>query len=214
MFIPHYIEDFLHTICSYFARSPKRQAMLEDTQHLMNLAQKKLVQPSPTRWLALPECIKVIVAQWNPLFAVLAEAISGTESYVAFDIFNVLNSKLKKAYHQFLHNMFSVTTRFNLLFQNNHVLIHCLLLECTRYLRYVGNTFIKAEVIENTVLYEIDIYKEDTPFPINDLIIDSETRIISIKNFKEVKNLRQVHEKIEAEKKYCQITKKIEDNNY
>ena len=47
--LPSFVDDFLHIIYSYFARSPKRLSHLQEVQEFMKVEQVKLLQPSAIR---------------------------------------------------------------------------------------------------------------------------------------------------------------------
>ncbi|XP_017893309.1 uncharacterized protein LOC108632933 isoform X2 [Ceratina calcarata] len=194
--LPSYVESFLHKIHTYFTKNPRKQV---NGQRIM----KKIVQPSPTRWLALTEYIKSILIQWDLLHTLFEKTVSEAESNLARDILDRLNCKLTKAYLQFLSRMLSVTAKFNVIFQSPKIPLHCLLIECNRYLRYIGNNFIKSNVIETEVLHEIDIVSERNLLPVDNIIVDSETRK-SIQKLKNTQNAEEIKEFFGCIKKFYQ----------
>ena len=96
--LPSFVEDLLHSIYSYFSRSSKRQSNLEEIQDFLNMRRQKVLQPAPTRWLAVSECLKRILDQWVPLFSAFSAAAFEDETDVAGKIFNLMNCPFTQAY--------------------------------------------------------------------------------------------------------------------
>lgn len=176
-YLPSHVEDFLHLVYTYFSRSPKRQSILEDTQIFMNTSRQKMIQPSKTRWLALADCIKRILGQWNVLFTLFAQACVDKESTIADNIFESFNNQFTKAYLQFLDFILSLIVKFNLIFQSTNVLIHYMLPECHKFLRSLGINFIKAECLEMSNLYDIDIFNDSNLLPMEEIFIGEDALI-------------------------------------
>lgn len=183
--LPTHVEEFVHSIYSYFSKNPKRQNILESTQNLIKVARQKVIQPSANRWLALLECIKNILTQWTVLFSIFAEANIEKKSAIAKKIFHNFKCPYTKAYLQFLNYILRLITDFNMLFQSSEILIHCLLPECFRFLRCLGGHFIKPNYMEAPNLHEIDIYDENNIRPLEEIIIGEEALI----TLKETKNI-------------------------
>ncbi|XP_034192381.1 uncharacterized protein LOC117609807 isoform X4 [Osmia lignaria lignaria] len=174
--LPHYIEQFLHAIPSYFSKSSKRQTVLENTQQLMKAARKKVIHPAITRWLALSECIEVVLDQWTVLFTVFAEAVIEDKSNTATRIFDCFNCLYTKAYLQFLNYILQIFTHFNTTFQSSIILVHRLIEECVRFLRLLGSNFLQPQCVETNV-QNANIYEENNLLPLEDIFIGTEAAI-------------------------------------
>ena len=57
----------LTTLCKYFHYSPKRAESLKEIQHVLNLPEMKVIEPSNTRWLAHEQCVKAIKTNYTAL---------------------------------------------------------------------------------------------------------------------------------------------------
>nr|XP_033339069.1 uncharacterized protein LOC117227702 [Megalopta genalis] len=200
--LPPYIETFLNKMYTYFSRSLLRRTMSRKTQQLMNIMQHKIIEPCPTRWLALSECIKVILQQWTGLFSVFAEANTHSDSSeIVVDIYNIFeNRPLIKAYLQFLRSVLGEMAKFNLIFQSNKMLLHDLLPSSNRLLRFMGDSFIKPHIISTAELHTINIYDEGNLLATNEIILDDRT--LTIVN--DIKNSNRL-EQSEIEEFYINI---------
>lgn len=65
--LPKNVESLMHSLYSYFSRSPKRQAILEEIQSIMKKEKHRMINPSKTRWLALRKSVNRILEQWTVL---------------------------------------------------------------------------------------------------------------------------------------------------
>ena len=99
--LPSFVDDFLHSIHTYFSKSPKRQTDLTEVQDFLKERAQKVLQTAPTRWLALSECLKRILNQWPSLFCTFSTANFEDESDIAKKIFNLMNCPFTLAYLQF-----------------------------------------------------------------------------------------------------------------
>ncbi|XP_076663723.1 protein FAM200A-like [Andrena cerasifolii] len=173
-YLPPHVEEFLHSIYTYFSRNPKQQSPLEGMQDFISVANQKLLQPSRTRWLELSECVKRVLNQWPDLYTVFAEAVTEGKSKVASKIFRNFNCLYTKAYVQFLNYVLNIFIGINALFLSSKVLLHCLLPECLRLLRSLGGNFIKSEYIAAPNIHEIDVYNEANLVPTRTIFIGAE----------------------------------------
>ncbi|XP_076673662.1 uncharacterized protein LOC143371906 isoform X2 [Andrena cerasifolii] len=172
--LPSHVEEFLHSIFTYFFRSPKHQSVSEGMQDFINFAKHKVLQPSRARWLGLSESVERVLNQWPDLFAVFAGAVTEGKSKIASKIFRNFNCPYTKAYVQFLNYVLNTFTGINRLFQSSKVLIHCLLPESLRLVRLLGGNFIKSEHITAPNIHEIDVYNEANLLPIRTIYIGAE----------------------------------------
>nr|XP_033339071.1 uncharacterized protein LOC117227703 isoform X2 [Megalopta genalis] len=184
--IPKYIIDFLHKIYYYFAQSLMGQTLLEEPQQVLNVTKRKIIEPCPTRWLHLSQSTTVILEQWDTLFRLFAEStICGLEN--GREIFIPLKSTFTKVYLQFLDYILKKFAKFNLLFQGSNILIHCILPESYRFLRFLGDTFIKPNCMRTDNILFIDIDDEDNLLPLQAIDISEKAKatISEIENKKE-----------------------------
>ncbi|XP_076673658.1 uncharacterized protein LOC143371905 isoform X2 [Andrena cerasifolii] len=172
--LPSHVEDFLHSILTYFVRSPIQQSLSESMQDFINFANQKVLHPSRARWLGLSESAERVLNQWPDLFAVLAQVVTEGKSKVASKILRNFNCPYTKAYVQFINYVLNIFTGINRLFQSSKVLIHCLLPESLRLVRLLGGNFIKSEYITAPNIHEIDVYNEANLLPMRTIYIGAE----------------------------------------
>ena len=190
--LPSHIEQFLESVYTYFSRSPKLQSTSEGMQDFINFANQKLLQSSRTKWLALTECVKRILNQWQDLFAIFEEAVTEGKSKVASKIFQYFNCPYTKAYVQFLNYVLNTFTGISRLFQSSVVLVHFLRSECLRLVRLLGGNFIKSEYIVAPNIHELDVYNEANLVPLRAIYIGAE----SMSTINEITNSNLDDEKI------------------
>ena len=61
----------LTSLWKYFDYSPKRAQSLKEIQHVLELAELKVIKPSETRWLAHERCVKAVKASYTSLVVTL-----------------------------------------------------------------------------------------------------------------------------------------------
>nr|XP_033322899.1 uncharacterized protein LOC117218532 [Megalopta genalis] len=175
--LPNESIEIVHKISTYFSRSSKRQAMLQDMQKICNIVQKRIIQPTPTRWLALANSVNIILKQWSGLIDFFAEAKLSENTQLVSYIFNTMNNKFTKPYLQFLNFVLPIMNQFNVLFQSNDVLIHKLWSESTRLLKYLADLFLTQKSITTVRdLKTLDIKNNDNLLPLEEIHTDLESK--------------------------------------
>lgn len=150
--LPEKLDNFLHNICTYFSRSPKRQSILENFQEYMMNEKLKILKPSATRWLALSKCVDRIIEMWDVLTELFRLADFERESEVAKIIYNELCNPITKAYMLFLKYVLPLFNQFNAFFQSEKLLTPFIYSECLRFLKSLGSNFLKTEYISDQIV--------------------------------------------------------------
>lgn len=110
------IEGLMHSLYTYFSRSPKRQSILVELQEYFQSQKHKIINPSKTRWLALLNAFQRVLEQWNVLQQVFLLALAEKRNSNADFILSELNNPFTKAYLQFLQHVLPIFNNFNILF--------------------------------------------------------------------------------------------------
>lgn len=173
--LPKNVETLLHLISTYFLRSPKRQAEL---QEYMRVAKYRMINPSQTRWLALCHCVSRVLNQWPVLWNFFSKAVAEDKNSVAEIIFNDLDNLFTKAYLQFMQFVLPDFNSFNAMFQSDTVLITVLASESERFLRLIGSKFLKSSEIQGEKIFMYNPKLPSNLLPIEEVKLGGETENI------------------------------------
>lgn len=174
--IPNNIEALLQNISNYFSRSPKRQSVLQEFQNYMHASQLKILSPSQTRWLALSNCVKRLLNQWDVLVEVFRLAAFEEKNSVANLILNEMQNPYVKAYLYFLKHILPVFNSFNSMFQSQKILVDKLYMESRRFVRLLCVNFVKSSFyVNDNELDTLNVFNPHVLLPIEEINFGSDT---------------------------------------
>lgn len=156
--LPPVLEDVIKNVYTYVGGSSKRCNQLKEIQSYFDMKHYKILKLSGTRWLAMHQCVEIILLNWDVLVSFFNIAVFEDNLNAAKFILENLNNKIIKCYFFFLKYALNFMNQFNALFQSKYNLVHKLQKEsCDMFLR-IGQNFLKSEVlnynkINKTVLH-------------------------------------------------------------
>ncbi|XP_033325791.2 uncharacterized protein LOC117220178 isoform X1 [Megalopta genalis] len=200
--LPTEIVSVIYKIYNYFSRSPKRQNMWNETFKIFNIGERKIIQPSPTRWLMLRKSINIILMQFPALVQFFLDAFVTDNTESVTYIFKILNNRLTKVYLEFLKYILGVMNKYNLLFQSNDVMIHLLSHKLNKFLKFLGSSFLTYECINTAQhLHAIDIYDNKNLMPVEEILLhaDAEAAMEEVKSTNDVSDddMKQFYQNIQ-----------------
>lgn len=127
--LPSNINYLLRETYNWFHRSALRCETYMELYKLINDNEEplKLIPLSVTRWLARSNCVKRLLAQWEPLKLHFQMAASNCDKYYSRELAAMYSDTTNLLYLTFLKPVLSEFERINLLFQKeyaDHGIIH------------------------------------------------------------------------------------------
>lgn len=111
------------------------------------------INPSHTRWLALGQCVSMVLKRWTILFSLLSEVALEDKYPISNRIFHDLNCFFTRVYPEFLNCVLPVFNSLCVIFQPDSILIASLASECEHFLKIMTANFMKSDVIRGDGLY-------------------------------------------------------------
>ncbi|KAE8738254.1 hypothetical protein FOCC_FOCC016275 [Frankliniella occidentalis] len=154
--LPANVEGPVRRVANYVSGSPKRSAILEEFQEHYQTEQKKLLNPSRTRWLVLHPCVVRLLENRKPLeqFFTLC-SLEDPRDKEAAAILADLQNPFINAYLHFLKYTLDSFNKMNALFQSKKVMIHKLQDTCLAYLRQFCQNYMRPNVLPSVATIDV-----------------------------------------------------------
>ncbi|KYN41778.1 hypothetical protein ALC56_03831 [Trachymyrmex septentrionalis] len=171
------VESLMHSLYSYFSRSPKRQEeiLLEEIQSIKK-EKHRMINPNKTRWLALRKSVNRILKQWilfcskHFYWLVLKTKMADLE-----------NNPCIKAYFEFMQYVLLYMHTLDTLFQSEKYLISNLYTENVRFLRLLCSNFIKFNYLTQEYIANLNLNNPNILLPNENINIAMQCRDIKTK---------------------------------
>ena len=154
--LPKSLEDLCRDIYTHFHRSSKRQDVYKEFQSFFNLEPAKLLAPGQTRWLSLQACVNRILEQYVALKNYFTLVVNEDPTHSNDRIHKSLQDKFTLAYLEFLSYQLERLNSFNILFQSERPLLHCLKKELEDLIKSIASDFMAIEYVKKTAPSQID----------------------------------------------------------
>ena len=148
--LPKNLEELCRDIYAHFHRSSKRQDVYKQFQSFFDVEPHKLLGPAQTRWLSLQACINRILEQYEALKQYFILIVNEDPTYTIERIHKSLQNKFTLAYLEFLSYQLEWFNDFNLLFQCEKPVLHCLKPQVEMLLRSIASDFMKRDYVKAT----------------------------------------------------------------
>lgn len=153
--LPQEVEKFTRDVYNYFSNSPKRVGELKEFQEFANTSPLKILHPAATRWLSLESVVIRLLSQFNSLTLYFTDQVS-QNILQANAIYDLIKQPETKLYLHFLAYVLPFFNRLNKLMQSEAPQIHILYKEVTNTVKSILECFIRQDVLNSVVIYDID----------------------------------------------------------
>ena len=148
--LPKNSEVLCRDIYAHFHRSSKRQDVYKGFQYFFDIEPHKLLSPVQTRWLSVQACINRILEQYEALKQYFILAVNEYPTYTIERIHRSLQNKFTMSYLEFLSYQLERFNDFNLLFQCEKPVLHCLKPQVEMLLRSIASDFMNRDYVKAT----------------------------------------------------------------
>ena len=169
--LPRNLEELCRDIYAHFHRSSKRQDVYKQFQSFFDVEPHKLLSPAQTRWLSLQACINRILEQNEALKQYFILIVNEDPTYCIERIHKSLQNKFTLAYLEFLSYQLERFNDFNLLFQCEKPVLHCLKPQVEMLLRSIAGDFMKRDYVKATNPKKISPRCEEFHVPLKNVYL-------------------------------------------
>ena len=167
--LPVWVESFVKDVCSYFARSSKRQHQFRLIQDVANAPNHKILKLSQTRWLSRGQVVARILEQWDALALFFQSEAETDKVDGAGKIIRTMTTVGTKHILLFLNYILSKVDKMNIEFQSRDFRLDTLYSSISDEYRSILAMFIKDVVVKNIPLDEIDPSNKALHKPLKDV---------------------------------------------
>jgi hypothetical protein len=169
--LPKNLEDLCRDIYAHFHRSSKRQDVYREFQSFFDVDPHKMLSPAQTRWLSLQACINRILEQYDALKQYFILVVNEDPTPTIERIHTSLQNKFTLAYLEFLSYQLERFNDFNLLFQCERPVLHCLKPQVEMLLRSIGCDFMKRDYVKAADPKKMSPLQAEFHLPLNDVYL-------------------------------------------
>ncbi len=149
------VENLLIDIYYWFDKSTKRKGILAEYMEFCDLEYAKILKHVSTRWLSLERCVERILQKYEGLKSYfVSEHFAEARFERLHTAFQNPVTEIALLFNQATIPLF---TTFNKLLQSEEPVIHIVHEKVTTLAKTLGNRIIKANVMQETAIAEIDL---------------------------------------------------------
>ena len=156
LLLPKSLEDLCRDIYAHYHRSSKRQDVYKEFQSFFNVEPVKLLALGKTQSLSLQACVNRILEQYVALQNYFTLVVNKNPTHSNDRIHRSLQNKFTLAYLEFLSYQLDRFNSFNILFQSEKPLLHCLKKELESLIKSIASDFMVMDYVKKTVPSQID----------------------------------------------------------
>jgi len=154
--LPQEVEELLRNLGSHFSRSFCRQSSLQDFQTFFQTEIHKILNPSTTRWLSMKQCVDRVIEQYEPLKAYLTLSSFEEPGHNKEQMLNCLQNPFTYLYLEFMSYVLGILTDFNVLFQSERPLLHCLQAEVDKMLLNLCSNYMNIQYLKSVPIKSVE----------------------------------------------------------
>ena len=154
--LPSYLESFLKNVCSYFARSSKRQHLFRLIQDVVHAPKHKILKLCQTRWLSRGNVIARVLEQWEALTLFFQSEAPSDKVDGAGEIYQTFVNAGTKHMLLFLNYVLSKVDSMNTEFQSEQFRLHKVHSVISDEYRSILGMFITSNTMSTQSLSAID----------------------------------------------------------
>ena len=167
-------ESILIDIFYWFDKRTKRKGVLAEYMEFCDLEYAKILKYVSTRWLSLERCLERTLKKYASLKSYfLSEEFADARFERLHTAFQNPVTELALLFNQANISLF---TDFNKLLQSDEPVIHIVHDKVTKLARTLANRIIKASVVQNTPITEIDMADQEIFKPRESVCIGGTTK--------------------------------------